>query len=263
MKSQYDMVLSLGGSCAVASQLKERGLRLASYPFDWLFTRDPKSLDMLVQCFRENFEHWMLPENLIDVVPDDYNPHAAKYQYQDVYTGYRFIHDFIQPKESSAADVRRKYMRRIKRMSERLKVAKHIALCFDAEYGGCREPLLAIRRMILDKFGGNKLIDCYLVEFKADRFEILREGPLSIYRFPHPKNDYIFSRQTFEFSYMDDFVLSDMFKSEERGKGNRLYLAHTAHGIKCVLFKNQTRKLGLALTIGNRKYELAWGGGVS
>jgi anti-sigma regulatory factor (Ser/Thr protein kinase) len=37
---EYDFCLSLGGSCAAAMQLRDRGLRLASMPFDWVRGRD-------------------------------------------------------------------------------------------------------------------------------------------------------------------------------------------------------------------------------
>jgi len=146
----YDIILSLGGSCAVANQLKERGLRLASYPFDWIFTKEPTSLERLADCFREDFVNWPKLENLVEIDEDERNSHAAKYQYRDAYTGFRFIHDFTEPKERCAEVVREKYLRRIERLCLRLKEAKRIALCFDASYSGAREPLLALRSLILE-----------------------------------------------------------------------------------------------------------------
>lgn len=261
---EYDMIVSLGGSCAEANQLKVRGLRLVSSPFDWIFTKEPISLEHLAECFRDGFANWLKTENLVEIDPTEYNPKAAQYQYRDAYTGYRFIHDYLQPKEKCAEEVRERYMRRINRMCERFRVARNIALCFDADFPGSTEPMKAIREILLERYGRSKKIDLFLVEFSADRYECVKDGPLSVFRFTHPKPLNIFgSHPTFEFNYMDDFTLSGLFKSEERGKGNRLYLAHTAHGVKCVLFKNQPRRFGLTLTLGQRKYEFAWGGGVS
>lgn len=262
-KKEYDLIVSLGGSCAEANQLKVRGLRLVSYPFDWIFTKEATSLERLVDCFREDFANWMIPENLVEIDPAEYDPHAAKYQYRDSFTGYRFIHDFLKPKEKSAVEVRDKYMRRIKRMYSQFFKAQKIALCFDADFPGSSAPMKVIRELLLEKFGKDKQIDLYIVEFSADRYEILKEGPLNVFRFTHPKPLNVFgSHPTFEFNYMDEFVLSDLFKSEERGKGNRLYLAHTTHGMKCILFKNQSRKIAFTLVIGSRKFEFSWGGGV-
>ena len=41
MKSvrEYDFCMSLGGSCSAAMQMKQRGLRLASMPLDWVHGR--------------------------------------------------------------------------------------------------------------------------------------------------------------------------------------------------------------------------------
>ena len=260
MKRVYDIILSLGGSCAVANQLKCRGLRLASYPFDWIFTKEPLSLERLSECFRDGFVNWMKPENLVDIGVVERNLHAAKYQYRDTYTGFRFIHDFIEKKEKCIKQVRQKYLRRIERMYSRLRCAKRIALCFDADFKGSEVPLISIRELILEKFGADKEVDCYLVEFKAPQHEIVQNGPLTIYRFTHSKHDYIFGNQvSFEFAYMDDFSISDMFKSEERGKGNKCYLAHTAHGMKCILFKNKKKIFSLDVGIGSRKYEFLIG----
>ena len=109
----------------------------------------------------------------------------------------------------------------------------------------------------------DKQIDAYLVEFKATKHEIFKDGHLTVFRFTHPKSDYIFGHYPcFEFAYMDDFMISDMFKSEERGKGNRLYLAHTAHGMKCILFKNKPKWFGIDICFGKNKYEFSIGGGV-
>ena len=257
----YDLIVSLGGSCAEANQLKVRGLRLVSLPFDWIFTKDPAFLGRLAVCFKEDFVNWMKPENLMEVDSGERNPKAAKYQYRDTYTGYCFIHDFLGPKEEYGEKVRNKYRRRIERLYERLHQAKIIALCFDAGFAGSEGPLLAIRDLILDKFGTEKVIDCYLVEFNAPKYEIVYDGALTVYRFNHPKHDYIFGNQaSFEFAYMDEFLVSNMFKSEERGKGNRIYLAHTAHGIKCIFFKNKKKRFHVDLGIGSRKYEFSFGG---
>ncbi len=263
MKKEYDLVLSLGGSCAEANQLKVRGLRMISLPFDWLFTKEAATLERLAECFCDDFTNWLKLENLVEIDPDERNPNAAKYQYKDLYTGYRFIHDFLRPKEECFDSVRDKYMRRIARCKERLITAKRIAICFDADFCGSVEPMKNVRGVLLNLFGHDKVIDGYLVEFDASKHEVEKNDDLTVYRFTHPKNDYIFAgHPSFEFAYMDDFRISDMFMSEERGKGNRLYLAHTAHGMKCILWKNRPGWFGVDISFGKRKYEFSIGGGV-
>lgn len=109
-------------------------------------------------------------------------------------------------------------MRRIGRLKERLMAAKKIAICFDADFFGCVEPMKKLRRVLLDLFGHDKQIDGYIVEFTASRHEVVKDEDLTVYRFAHAKSDYIFlGYPSFEFAYMDDSQISDMFKSG-RGK---------------------------------------------
>lgn len=62
---EYDLIFSLGGSCAAACQLKQRGLRPCSLPLDYtFFWHSAKPLRMLAKCLDENFSHFLLKENL-------------------------------------------------------------------------------------------------------------------------------------------------------------------------------------------------------
>lgn len=260
MSKEYDLILSLGGSCAVANQLKVRGLRPFSLPFDWVFCVSPDALARLADCFRDDFKRWLLPENLVEVDACDRNAHAAKFQYRDTFTGYRFLHDFMKPKEISIDEVRSKYRRRIDRLYDKLYKAGSIALCFDAKYPGTEENLLALRSLLLEKFGVSKNIDCYLVEFCADRHETINREHLAVFRFTHPKTDYIFGvNPTFEFAFMDDFRLTGKFKVEERGKGSKFYVVHTPHGIRVLLWRLSRPIFGMKLTLGNKEFDFKVG----
>ena len=111
----FDLALSLGGSCISALQLRRRGLRTCSLPFDWLFHINDNILTSLSMCFQEDFQNWLLRDNLQELVGDErgVSPH---YQYKDTYTGFRFIHDFFQPidHKGECKNVKRKYNKRIK-----------------------------------------------------------------------------------------------------------------------------------------------------
>lgn len=58
---QWDAVVSIGGTCQVAYQIKRLGLRAFSGPFDWLFSTEP---DMVTEVLDKDFEGWLLRENL-------------------------------------------------------------------------------------------------------------------------------------------------------------------------------------------------------
>ena len=58
---QWDAVISVGGTCQVAYQIKRAGLRAFSGPFDWLFSTEP---DMVTEALDKDFDGWLLRENL-------------------------------------------------------------------------------------------------------------------------------------------------------------------------------------------------------
>ena len=51
MGNSYDLIFSLGGSCAVAKQMIFKGLRTESLPFDWVFHMENSTLDYLCKGF--------------------------------------------------------------------------------------------------------------------------------------------------------------------------------------------------------------------
>lgn len=89
----YDFFCSLGGSCAVSHQLKERRLRVASLPFDWLFCVSDRTIEALTECFRNDFADWMRRGNLRELAAQE-RGQSTIFQCEDTATGYRFIHDF-------------------------------------------------------------------------------------------------------------------------------------------------------------------------
>ena len=43
-KQEYDLIVSLGGNCMVANNLRYRNMRPFSLPFDWVYMIDEKPL---------------------------------------------------------------------------------------------------------------------------------------------------------------------------------------------------------------------------
>ena len=257
---KYDLVLSLGGSCAVANQLKVRGLRLFSLPFDWLYCTSYHSLEALAIAFKNDFVYWMVDQNMEEMLASDYEKNAARFQYVDRLTGYRFIHDFSQPKEVILHEVREKYQQRIHRLQEYLKCADSIALCFDSNFSNCEVPLQMLRRILLEKFGENKKIDCYWVEFAASSHAITQKDAWNHYQYTHAKPEYIFKEYpTFEFSFMDSFELTSKFKSENRMKGRFFYLVRTHKGVRLWLLRFARPKFEIKMFLGRKVFELKVG----
>lgn len=60
-------VISLGFSCLVSYQLKEMGLKKASYPFDWIFSNEK----VVIDCLENNFKNFLNRDCFIDYPSDN------------------------------------------------------------------------------------------------------------------------------------------------------------------------------------------------
>ena len=119
MKRKFNHIISLGSFCGVAMELEKKGLRPASYPFDWLIDDE---FDKVLALMENNFKDFldsasMSRENRPDV-------------YFNSKVNIHFYHDFnaIDPLESQIPIQQKKYGRRIKRL-----------------YDDIRQPTLFIR----------------------------------------------------------------------------------------------------------------------
>lgn len=169
MGNSYDLIFSLGGSCAVAKQMIFKWLRTESLPFDWVFHMENSTLDYLCKGFSGGFKEFLLEENLREVLPEEKGD-SSHLQYKDILTGYYFIHDF-----DSASDygtVREKYDRRIKRLETRLLEANSLLMILDARYQVNIDLLFRLRQVIFKKFS-IPTIDVRLLQFNANKQETI------------------------------------------------------------------------------------------
>lgn len=153
MLDEYDLICSLGGSCATAKQLKMAGLRREALPFDWLFHLDNRPLEYLPKAFKNNFNDWLLRENLREL-SDSEKGDSACFQYCDEISGYNFIHDFHSQKDSANeyCIVISKYKKRIKRLIKKLKRAENILFVLDARYDVDLNLLIKLKKTIECKY---------------------------------------------------------------------------------------------------------------
>ena len=104
---KFDNVISLGGNCNIALNLKELGFRKASYPFDWLVSYDVEKVVFLIE---NDFKGFLNYQNL-----QQYSNNRCCYY--DVENDLHFYHDFDQylSLRVQLPKVREKYRRRIRR----------------------------------------------------------------------------------------------------------------------------------------------------
>lgn len=88
--TQYDLIVSLGGNCMVANNLRYRNMLAFSIPFDWGYMQDKKKLKYLIEGLKDEFKNLCLFENLEKVQGND----VHKIIYKDNYSGYCFPNHF-------------------------------------------------------------------------------------------------------------------------------------------------------------------------
>lgn len=256
-RKTYDMILSLGGSCAAASQLKWRGLRQTSCPFDWLYCISPETLDRLAECFEKDFKEWPKREHLILMEGEEKRPNAAPFQYRDRITGFRFIHDCRLPltDDQAYATFAEKYSRRIGRLLDCLVKADSVCLLFDSNFSGCEQGLRSLRDVLLRKSGPKKKIDVVWVEFESERFGVEGDESFMRLRFVHPKTDYVYKGKSFEFAFLDDIQLSGKI-ALPAGHGSRFQCARTPYGLRVDLFRNVHHLFQMEVSVLGRRFAL-------
>lgn len=113
---EYDLAFSLGSSCGVSQALRAAGLQYASYPLDWLGSRDIRRVAKVVAG---NFDRWFEKEDfqLVDVWHSSgFNTRA----YLNTRTDFGFSHEFSDfvPFDESFSKIRETYVRRVQRFLE-------------------------------------------------------------------------------------------------------------------------------------------------
>lgn len=105
--SKTDNIISLGHFCSPALELRDLGIRKASYPFDWLVTPDT---EVVIKLIENGFEGFLLKENMYQII-------EYPMRYRDIKCNIDFYHDFsiLQAFEKQYEEVFKKYERRIKR----------------------------------------------------------------------------------------------------------------------------------------------------
>lgn len=208
--NSYDLVFSLGGSCIGALQLRARGLRICSLPFDWLFHVDDSLLSSLAKCFKEDFSNWFLRENLEELKGDERgtSPH---YQYKDKYTGCRFIHDFHKPLEAPGEylRVKRQYEKRIRRLYSLIEAAENILILLNGKWPISAERIKEFCECISYKWPGKK-IKLVVVNFSQGKDELveLMNDCIVINR-SREENAYDYFNTNFEWEFLDSITLRD------------------------------------------------------
>lgn len=215
-KEKFDFVCSLGGNCMAASQLQQRGLRIFSLPFDWLFYKDSTPIYRLIECFKDNFQHFLLKENLRELHGDEItDAHNNMLQYQDTYTEIFFYNHFSKKIDNNGEfkKVKEKITRRIERFLYFLNKSNKILFIFSHHYNFENKPYIELYNF-LKEFYPDKEIHIRVIQFGTNEpsFEY-DDARLMITRIKRENNYYDFTKTNIEWQFLDN-IECDLSKFE-------------------------------------------------
>jgi len=150
---EYDLAFSLGSSCGTSQALRAAGLQYASYPLDWLGTRNAVHVAEVVAS---GFAGWFEKEDfeLVDVW---HGTGFGTRAYLNKKTQIGYSHEFpdFVPFDESFPGVRQTYERRAARFLERAKAARRILAVFmelpNIKHAEAKD-IAEARRILSDKF---------------------------------------------------------------------------------------------------------------
>ena len=135
MKDTYDSIISLGGFCGAAMQLRARGLRPCSMPFDWLFMQDARTVEWMARAVGEDFADFCLKANLEPLVREGVGG-LAPFKYTDRASGFGFIHHFWKDRDAGGyEEVRRQIDRRLARFRAAFGPGRSVLLVLATPFG--------------------------------------------------------------------------------------------------------------------------------
>lgn len=205
----YDAVVSLGGNCSVAHNLRLRGLRQMSLPFDWLLMDDSRPIGYLARGFESDFADFCLKENLEELKGEERGQeHPGRLQFIDRVSGWKFIHHFNESDsfDEEYARVSSVIKRRIIRMTEMFQGGGRYLLVLAPTFSVEKSCLGALAGCLARKYP-NADFTFLIMSFGEKDMHVELDGDVIYARIPRPQNVYDFTRTNFEWQFMDKLVL--------------------------------------------------------
>lgn len=222
--SEYDLIVSLGGSCSVSMQLRHRGKRLCSFPLDWTLMIDERPVHYLSGAFRNKFADYCLRENLREFEPPMEEYGRMSHRVEDSVSGFRLIHQFHASLDDEAAFARERAVidKRIDRLYRMVSRSKRVLFALETLFTFEDKLAEDILDALQESFPGVE-IEMYVMQFSSPdcRRTVLRDGKLIINRYERQKNIVYDNQFTApEWSWMDNLVLTGVPTAEQLRKMN-------------------------------------------
>lgn len=205
----FDLIMSLGGNCSVASQLIKRNLRHFSLPFDYTFMGTTRPIEYFAEGLKDHFKNFFLKENLVELAPDEKGPVPGKYEYKDTYSEYRFIHHFHAPKDTPGEYEKAKAVmdKRINRMYEKINEANRILVILSTAFQFDDIYIYKLKETFEELYPKKEFV-FYTIMLSADEFSEKTDGNMCFIRSKRPLNMYDVNKTNFEWEFLDMVRLS-------------------------------------------------------
>jgi len=222
-QKEFDIVVSLGGNCSVACQLRMRGKRNVSFPLDWTLMRDCDPVKYLPTGFKTKFHDFCKYENIAEYEPAVHEFGKYTLHVRDSVSGYCFIHHFhnaLSDKVAFEAD-RSILIRRFDRMYDRVKRSNMALFVLETSFEYDPFLLQNLRRTLCETFPS---VDVYLAAMQFAATECsshVYEDRIFLDRHERKVN-FVYDNQFTapEWSWMDSLQIKGMMPAEKLRKTN-------------------------------------------
>lgn len=211
-RDEYDLLVSLGGSCSAASQLRHRGKRVCSFPLDWTLMADERPIRALPELFRNKFRDFCLAENMFEYEPSGCDYGVRRCHLEDRHTGYRVIHHFTAPPGNAVKYARERdvLIRRVNRLYAMMGRARSALFVLNTVFQYDAGLLLPVHDAIENAFPGVE-VEIVALQFSAKECKEceLRNGAIKVALVERPLNIVYDNQLTApEWAWMDQVKLT-------------------------------------------------------
>ena len=205
--NRYDLICSLGGSCAAAHNLLVRDLRPAAYPFDWTYFMSDEAIYQLAEGFRTRFEKYMLKENLVEL---PINPsHPDRIQLEDSWGKMIWANQFYYGSDfdSTFKKVKKTFDKRFKRLLDQVESSKRVLFVICTAYNVKREAVKFLSDTLQELYP-DKEFQIKSISFDCKNEEHLIQDNIEFFCYTRKLNVYDFGNTNFEWEFMDRLKLT-------------------------------------------------------
>ena len=211
VEKKYDLIFSLGGSCAAACQLDRRNLRFVSLPLDYTFFRHTSEpIHKLAEAFENDFKNFLLKENLQELHGADRGAdHNGKMQYIDTYTKYCWVNHFSKPisEKGEYETVKATIDKRIARLISLLEKAKTVLMIVSNTHEITLGDFNVLTTALKKRFPQlNPEYVC--VHFEASNNDVFTQDNVLYINTQQSQNYYDFAQTNFVWRFLDGCKLT-------------------------------------------------------